>query len=403
VDYNPDIPTQGQSLWITITVIDAYGNPIPGLEIFVTTLNMPTTMAEESDQVGEYVVWFEHLPLTEGYGDKNITIEVHGEYVVPKEMEDTFTLAVQDPDIGVMDVQAIGTFTGLSFVLSLLGMFLYFRLAPTLRRTSTTKDELEKSVKRMDMLYLLIVLVSAAGLVGSMGLYSMGDYGGALILTVVLLGTSVLLYGLWLYRDAVSAVMVKGALNRKRMIAGLWHLFFVPVVIVLILTYGAEIDWFKAYMIDDAFVIGDLQVPAIMTTIFTAYLSSILVVVVNLYREVGNGLKKLKKMEDANTPATIMEDERHTMVNRYSSSIRIKFLMFLVIVGAATVTTMDFLQSYELGVIVLMPVAFLVVIPFISSKIVKVINKATSMKIRESDTTIEPESSEDFDSESSED
>lgn len=95
-----------------------------------------------------------------------------------------------------------------------------------------------------------------------------------------------------------------------------------------------------------------------------------------------------------NTPASIVADERDTMVNRYSSSIRIKFLMFLVIVGAAAVTTMDFLQSYQLGVIVLMPVAFLVVIPFISSKIVKVINQATSMKIRKSDATIESELSE---------
>ncbi len=297
-----------------------------------------------------------------------------------------------NPNIAVMGMGTIASFTGLSFILSFVGMFVYFRLAPTLRRTGSSKEEMEKSVKRMDRLYLIIVLASAIGLGGSMGLFSIGDYGGALILTVVLLGASVLLYGLWLYRDAVSAVMVRGALNRKRMIAGLWHLFFVPVVIVLILVYGAEIDWFKAYMIDQAFVIGDIRIPAIMTTIFTAFLSSILLVVVNLYREVSKGLKKLSKMEEANTPPSILEDEKDTMVNRYSSSIRIKFLMFLVVVGAAAVTTMDFLQSYELGIIVLMPVAFLVVIPFISSKIVKVINKATSIKISKSDATIDMES-----------
>lgn len=236
-----------------------------------------------------------------------------------------------------------------------------------------------------------------------MGLYSVGDYAGALILTVVLLGASVLLYGLWLYRDAVSSVMVTGSLNRKRMLAGLWHLFFVPVVIVLILIYGTEINWFKYYMIDQAFVIGEIRVPVIMTTIFTAYLSSIFIVVVNLYREVSKGLKKLKKMEDANTPASILKDERDTMVNRYSSSIRIKFMMFLIVVGAAAATTMNFLQSYELGIIVLMPIAFLVVIPFISSKIVKGINKATSITIGKSAITIDMESDEDYGFESSED
>jgi hypothetical protein len=97
-------------------------------------------------------------------------------------------------------------------------------------------------------------------------------------------------------------------------------------------------------------------------------------------------------MEEANTPDAILEDERETMINRYSSSIRIKFLMFLVVVGAAAVTTMDFLKSYQLGIIVLMPVAFLVVIPFISSKIVKVMNQATSMKTKRMDTLIEEDS-----------
>ncbi len=390
VFYNPSTPTQGAPLWITITVIDAYGNPVPGLEVLVTTLNMPTAMAEETDQVGTYMVFFEFLPDSEGYGYKNVTIQVAGESVQPKELTHQFYLDVAAPDIGVMTIDTLSSFAAISFLISLIGMFLYFRLAPTMRRTGSTIEELKKSVKRMDRLYILIVLASAAGLIGSMWFYSIGEYGGALILTVVLLGTSVLLYGLWLYRDAVSAVMIRGSLNRKRMIAGLWHLFFVPVVIILILTYGTEIDWFKAYMIDDAFVFGDISIPVIMTTIFTAYLSSILVVVVNLYREVSTGLKKLQKMEKANTPKSIMEDERETMVNRYSSSIRIKFLMFLVVVGAAAVTTMDFLQSYQLGVIVLMPVTFLVVIPFISSKIVKVINKAGSAARRRSGPSVEP-------------
>jgi len=78
-------------------------------------------------------------------------------------------------------------------------------------------------------------------------------------------------------------------------------------------------------------------------------------------------------------------------------------MMFLIVVGAAAATTMNFLQSYEIGIIVLMPVAFLVVIPFISSKIVRGINKATNITIRKSATTIDLESDEDSDFESSED
>jgi hypothetical protein len=392
VTFNPEEPSQGDSLFVYVSVQDAYGNPIPGLGVFITMLNMPTIQAEETDQVGLYVAFIEHLPITEGYGTKNVSIEASGAFVQPSGTAMSFYLAVAVPDIGVMDAQTVVSFAGISFAVSLIGMFVYFRISPSLRRTGSSKEELRKSVRRMDRLYLAIVLTSALGIVASMGFNSIGDYAGALILTVALLGASVLLYGLWLYRDAVSAVMVKGALSRKRMIAGLWHLFFVPVVIIMILTYGAEINWFKAYMIDQAFEIGGLSIPSIMTTIFVAYVSSILVVVVNLYREVGSGLKKLKKMQDANTPGPIIDDEKDTMVSRYSSSIRIKFLMFLVVVGAAAVTTMDFLQSYELGVIVLMPVVFLVVIPFISSKIVQAVNRASKTKVKETEEPVTTDS-----------
>lgn len=384
---NSQQPSQGDSLVIEILIADHYGNPVPGLQVYVTVMDMPTIVAEESDLVGSYIVVIEHLPTTEGYGTKNISIDVTGQFVQPKAMSETFYLFVANPDIGLNTETAI-SFTGISFVVSLIGMFFYFRMAPSLRRTGTSTGELQKSVKRMDRLYLAIVLASAAGIVFSMRLSAIGEYGEALVLAVTLLGASVLLYGLWLYRDAVSAVMVSGALNKKRMVAGLWHLFFVPIVIVMILNYGTEIDWFKAYMIDQAFSIGSFSIPTIMTTIFVAYLSSILVVVVNLYREVKSGLKKLRRMQEADTPIAILEDEKETMVNRFSSSIRIKFLMFLVVVGAAAVTTMDFLQSYELGIIVLLPVAFLVVIPFISSKIVQALNRASNVKIRKTSVSI---------------
>ena len=382
VTCNPEQPTQGGSLLVSVFIADDYGNPIPDLEVYVSAMDLPTLMAEETELIGLYTVFIEHLPRTQGYGTKNISIEVAGQFIEPSAMSGTFYLSVANPEIGLIDTQTAVSFTAISFVVSLFGMFLYFRMAPSLRRTGPGKEELQKSVKRMDRLYLVIVLASAVGFVASMRLSAIGDFGGALILTVTLLGASVLLYGLWLYRDAVSAVMVTGALNKKRMVAGLWHLFFVPIVIVMILTYGAEIDWFKAYMIDPAIDIGGLSIPTIMTTIFVAYLSSILVVVVNLYREVKNGLRKLRRMRDADTPVAVIEDEKEAMVNRFSSSVRIKFLMFLVVVGAAAVTTMDFLQSYELGIIVLLPVAFLVVIPFISSRIVQALNRASKVKIK---------------------
>ncbi|MFX1602714.1 MAG: hypothetical protein ACFFCK_04455 [Promethearchaeota archaeon] len=370
-----ETPTQGQPLDVVIAIQDIYGNPIPDLDVTVSFMNMPITTALETYVVGEYHAFFAHLPTTEGYGDFTVTITASGEHVAIKTEEETITVSPAVPDLA-MSTQSISLGAGLSFILSLIGMFVYFRLAASTRVDDKSLEGLQKSVKRMDRLYMLIVVASGIGLAGSYMYYSMAEYGLALVLTVVLLGTSVLLYGLWLYRDAVSAVLIKGALSRRRMALGLWHLVFVPVVIVMILSYGTEIDWFRHYVIDQPFAIGDLRVPAIMTTIFTAYVSSIIVVVVNLYREASKGIKKIERMEESGTPTNIVEDEKTSMIGRFSSSIRIKFLMFLVVVGAATVMSMDFLQSYALGVIVLMPVVFLVIIPYISSQIIKMFGRA---------------------------
>ncbi|MHA2602288.1 MAG: hypothetical protein AM324_009185, partial [Candidatus Thorarchaeota archaeon SMTZ1-83] len=384
-----ETPTQGQPLDVVIAIQDIYGNPIPGLDVSVSLMNMPIMTAQETDVVGEYHAFFPYLPTTEGYGDFAAVITASGEHVATRVEEETITVSPAVPDL-TMSTESISLGAGLSFILSLIGMFVYFRLAASTRVDDKSLEGLKKSVRRMDRLYLLIVAASGIGLAGSYMYYSAGEYGLALVLTVVLLGSSVLLYGLWLYRSAVSAVLIRGALSRRRMALGLWHLVFVPLVIVMMLNYGTEIDWFKHYIIDQSFAIGDFRVPAIMTTIFTAYVSSIIVVVVNLYREASKGIKKIERMEESGTPIDIVEEEKTSMIGRFSSSIRIKFLMFLVVVGAATVMSMDFLQSYALGVIVLMPVVFLVIIPYISSQIIKILGRAGSAARRRTTPELTP-------------
>ncbi len=381
VSYSPETPTQGQELTVVVSIIDGYGNPVPGLEVTIQLMDLPPMIAYPTDQIGEYFVEIPRIPTTMGYGDFTLTITAVGEYVGESiDTSTTIPVSPATPDF-TMSTSTLSIGAGLSFVMSLIGMVIYFRIASSMKVDDKSLEGRKKSIKNMDRLYLLIVLGSAAGLAASYSTYTAGNYSLALILTVALLGCSVLLYGLWLYRDATAAVLVRGSLSRKRMVLGLWHLVFVPVVIFLILLYGVEIDWFKAYIIDQSFTIGMITVPTIMTTIFAAYLSSILVVVVNLYREVSKGLKKIVKMEDAGTPASVVEDEKTSMVSRFSSSVRIKFLMFLVVVGATTVMSMDFLASWELGIIVLLPVAFLVVIPFISSKIIQIFSKMSRGKI----------------------
>jgi hypothetical protein len=380
VTYKPDNPVQGQELQIVITAIDGYGNPVPDLNLMAEFMGMTSLIGYQTDQVGEYEIYIPHIPTTEGYGDFVLTISATGQFV--EEAIDTNTIIDVNPATPnfAMSTRSLSIGAGMSFVLSLIGMVIYFKMASSVRVDDKSLEGRKKSIKNMDRLYLLIMLGAGAGLVSSYLTYSAGNYAVALILTVALLGCSVLLYGLWLYRDATDAVLVRGSLRKRRIVLGLWHLVFVPLVIFMILMYGVEIDWFRKYIIDQTFMIGNLAIPSIMTTIFAAYISSILVVVVNLYREVNKGIQKIHKMEEAGTPREIVEDEKTSMVSGFSSSIRIKFLMFLVVVGATTVMSMDFLASWELGVIVLLPVAFLVVIPFISSRIIQAVSKVSRSK-----------------------
>ncbi|MFX1330070.1 MAG: hypothetical protein ACFE9W_00810 [Promethearchaeota archaeon] len=376
VTFFPESGTQGQSLLVAIAIQDIYGNPIPDLDVTVSLMDMPPVQATETYAIGTYEVSIVQIPTTEGYGEFTVGITAQGQFVQATDTTETITIDPAVPDFA-LSTQSVSIGAGLSFLLSIIGMFVYFRISASTRIDDESVEGLRRSVRRMDRIYLLMAIGSGAGLIASYWYFMQAELGLALVLTLALLGMSVLMYGLWLYRDAVSAVLIKGALNRGRIALGLWHLVFVPLVIVLMLVYGTGIDWFRAYIIEVSTSFGDLTIPTIMTTIFVAYVSSIIVVVVNLYREVSKGIKKVMRMEEAGTPRRIVEDEKISMINRFSSSIRLKFLMFLVVVGATTVMSMDFLQSFQLAIIVLMPVLFLVVIPFIASKIIQALGKVT--------------------------
>ncbi|MHA1741279.1 MAG: hypothetical protein ACTSVD_04205, partial [Candidatus Thorarchaeota archaeon] len=148
------------------------------------------------------------------------------------------------------------------------------------------------------------------------------------------MGSLFLLYGLWLYRDAYSAILLTGKVSRRRMAAGLWHLALVPGMIYQIMEYGRYIELFQVYILENVFRLGDIAVPAILLTIFGTYVSSIVVVVVNLYREISKGLRRIGQMRSAGTPPSVVEEERQLLIQRIGTSIRTRFLMFLIVVGA---------------------------------------------------------------------
>ncbi|MFX1483947.1 MAG: hypothetical protein ACFFCP_12270, partial [Promethearchaeota archaeon] len=376
IEYLPEQPVKGELVNITIEITDKYGNPMSGLLVSVTFRNH-TEVATETSQKGTYLSSF--IVTGVGFGEDNIMVNAEGVTCIAGLGSVPAYVIVQAPQLS-LDMQNFWILALGSFLFSFIGLLLYFKIASGLSITSGSQEQLIRGIRRLDYLYLGVVGLAVLTLVHSYVSAGAADYSFAVLESVLLLGISLILYGIWLYRDATSTILQSQAVSRRRMVLGLWHLIFVPLVIIQIFEWGQHIEWLNFYVLQNVFHLGELVVPSIMLTIFAAYISSIVIVVVNLYREISKGLSRIREMAVLGTPPIVVEQECVDLVEKLGSSIRTKFFMFLVVLAGTSVLTMDFLKSYSLGVIVLMPVVFLVVVPYVSSKMAKGITKVSSSR-----------------------
>jgi hypothetical protein len=376
IEYSPEKPVKGEYVNITVEVTDKYGNPMSGLSVYVTFRNHTET-AIETAQRGTYFARF--IVTGEGFGESDILVSAEGVRCNPGVGSVTADVIVPAPQLS-MDMQNFGVLSLGSFLISFIGLFLYFKISSGLSITRGSQAQLIRGIKRLDYLYLGVVGLAALTVFHSYVSAGAGNYDLAVLESVLLLGISLILYGVWLYRDATSTILQSQAVSRRRMFLGLWHLVFVPFVIMQLFNWGANIEWLNFYVLQNVFHLGELAVPTIMLTIFAAYLSSIVIVVVNLYREMSKGLSRIREMAVLGTPPIVVEQECVDLVEKLGSSIRTKFFMFLVVLAGTSVLTMDFLKSYSLGVIVLMPVVFLIIVPYVSSKMARGITQVSDSR-----------------------
>ncbi|MFW9925551.1 MAG: hypothetical protein ACFFDM_02170 [Candidatus Thorarchaeota archaeon] len=388
IEYSPEQPVKGELVNITVEITDKYGNPMSDLSVSVTFRNY-TEMAYETSQKGTYFAGF--IVTGAGFGEDTIMVSAEGVTCIEGVGSVPAFVIVPAPQLS-LSMENFGILAVGSFLVSFIGLLLYFKIASGLSITRGSQEQLMRGIRRLDYLYLGVVGLAGLTLVHSYVSAGSGDYNLAVLESVLLLGISLILYGIWLYRDATSTILQSQAVSRRRMILGLWHLVFVPLVIIQIFEWGQHIEWLDYYVLQNVFHLGELAVPTIMLTIFAAYISSIVIVVVNLYREITKGLSRIREMAVLGTPPIVVEQECVDLVEKLGSSIRTKFFMFLVVLAGTSVLTMDFLKSYSLGVIVLMPVVFLVFVPYVSSKMAKGISNVSISrrdKDREDRTLVE--------------
>jgi protocatechuate 3,4-dioxygenase beta subunit len=377
IEYFPEEPQQGELLNITLEVTDQYGNPVPDLNITITFQGITQDAMEDSGEKGKYTV--SYVVASSGFEEFPVYVVAEGPMSVPFDgatLAEVYVL-VAVPEIS-LTVESFGLAFLIVFMISFVGMAIYFRISSGLSLTRGSQEELLKGIRRLDYLYGTIVGLAGLTILHSYLSAGAGNYALAVLESVLVLGISLILYGVWLYRDASSTILHTQRVNRRRMLFGLWHLIFVPLAIAQIFDWGFNIEWFEFYVLRETLQLGEIQVPTIVLTIFAAYVSSIIIVVVNLYREIRNGLSRVHEMAVLGTPPIVVEQECVDLVEKMGSSIRMKFFMFLVVLAGTTVLTMDFLRSYSLGVIVLMPVVFLLVIPYATSKMARGVSRASA-------------------------
>jgi len=362
-------PEQFSSLLVTIDVTDFYDNPISNLTVTVM-FNEANFLAEETEVRGTYSVVLDLSGIKHGL--KTITVFVEGELAEPTSDHIDIQIMVYIPPLDMTSTQ-ISMAAGLSLLLSLIGMFLFVKVSSVVSTKPRKDEDVTRSINQLDRIYVIIIAASVLIFLHSYSLSLEGAYIYSLLESILLLGSSVLLYGLWLYRDAYSSILRTGKISKKRVVMGTWHLVLVLFIVLLIFDYGEHIEAFQWFVLEHVvpFTFGDLIIVPMMATMFATYMSSIVVVVVSFYREIRKGLSRIDDMISSGTPKNVVDEEQALLIGRTGSSIRIKFLMFLMILGATTVMQLDFLRTYSMAAIILIPIVFLVLIPFISSRIIR--------------------------------
>ena len=373
-------PAQFGTLDITVEVKDLYKNPITGLLVAIT-LSDHNLVAEET-AIGVYMATIELGSIH--HGSWNISVSVEGDLSGEAHSVYPIFVNVYIPTFS-LSANEVSLAGGLSLILSFIGMMLFVKVSSVVTTSPRKIDEITRSINQLDRIYGMIVVASGALFLHSWMLYLEGTYIYALIESIILLGASVLLYGIWLYRDAYSSILLRGSLSKKRVALGMLHLALVPFIVFLIFLYGYQLETFQQYVVEvQHIVVGSIDIIPLQATILATYISSIVVVVISFYREIRKGLGRIESMMASGTPKNVIDEEQALLIGRTGSSIRIKFLMFFLVLGATTVMQLDFiLKNYSIAAIVLIPVVFLVLIPFVSSRIVRGIPGMTKRPVRE--------------------
>ena len=383
VQISPDIIEQQSTMRVTVIATDSFGYPISGANVIVSFAGEDFIAENVYDNVYVAEIGVGNIH----YGEYELSIifiaDYHQETVVSKQI---FVY----PKIPKLDLSpgALMMLLGISIGASFVGLLIYYNISSKLVRSFSLNEQgrLVMSFRPLDILYcfftaLLLITIIAAVVSFYMHLY---EYSVAIL--GLALVEILLVHGIWLYRDT-AYTLINEKLPLVRMLIGLWHVILAPIIIFGILMWGTHIDWFAFYLLKDVINIGGISLPSLYLSLMGTYVASIIVLTINIYLNSRSLKNRFGEMRVGGTPEKVINEEKIIQLDKMSSSIRIKFFIFLAILGASIATTATpLLRYYQLGVIVVLPLVLIVVVPYVISRALKalgfarrVIKKITSI------------------------
>ncbi|MEX0567778.1 MAG: hypothetical protein Q6363_001275, partial [Candidatus Njordarchaeota archaeon] len=157
----------------------------------------------------------------------------------------------------------------------------------------------------------------------------------------------------------------------KPMLLGIWHLAVVPLLIYSIFYIGLNIEWFAVYIVEDTICIGGVCFPKLLLSLLTTYIGSYAILTINIYRESNNVVSRVKYMREHQTASEVIMNEKKYHLEKLTDSMRNKFLIFLIAIGVAIITTTKLLQYYAVGIVVVVPIFVIFIVPYITAKMFK--------------------------------
>ncbi len=372
---------QNGQLRFLVYATDKYGTGIQTAQIQAYLAGQQFTLEHVDRNIYQGIINVGNLY----HGTYNLTIHAIAQGYSSKTVTTQIEILVQMPNVS-MDPPTFGTLMGISILISIIGLYIYYLISRRLRLTREKDiEDLEKSLKSLDILYVVLLIISgilggAAYLLANMQHYSISISIAALLLLLI-----IALYALWLYRD-VNSFMAHEKFRISRALLGLWHLLLVPIIIYGIFEWGHNIEWFSYYVLGDILHIGNLIIPKLYINLMGTYVTTMVLVVILTYKNLVEDIHRIKHMKGEGTPNSVIISEKIRTISKALDSIRIKMLIFLAILGVSVVTTMDVFRFMQLGIIILTPLLLIVVLPWIVYKVLSVVRAFRRIIFRSENT-----------------